>query len=232
VDAARTRAIEEASAELERGRLVVLPTDTVYGLGAAARDPAAVRRLLAVKRRELTKPPPVLMADPADLADLAARVSPAAQALAQAFWPGVLSLVVEAASGLGWELGYRADGRQTLAVRVPAHEVARELLRAAGPLAVSSANVAGRPSALNAPDAAAQLGDAVALYLDAGPAPGGVESTVVDAIGPEVRILRVGACPVEAIAAAVAHLGIRVLAATGPGAAPARPIGRGQAGAA
>jgi tRNA threonylcarbamoyl adenosine modification protein (Sua5/YciO/YrdC/YwlC family) len=191
--------VGRAVAALRRGQLVVVPTDTVYGIAADVGNPAAVRALLAAKGRSGAKPPPVLIGDAEDLDQIASRLSDQAKSLATALWPGGLTLVVPLAPHLGWDLGELAG---TVGVRVPDHEVTRELLRAAGPLAVSSANRAGEPPALSAQAAAESFGDAVAVYLDAGLAPGGVPSTVVDATGPNLRILRHGAISAADIAAA------------------------------
>jgi tRNA threonylcarbamoyl adenosine modification protein (Sua5/YciO/YrdC/YwlC family) len=179
---------------------VVLPTDTVYGIAAGAHLPMAVRSLLRAKGRSRAKPPPVLVADTEQATGLVDRFSPAAQALVAALWPGPLTLVARVAAGIRWDLG-DADG--TVAIRVPDHGIARALLRASGPLAVSSANVAGEPPALTAHEAVAAFRDAVALYLDAGPAPGGLPSTVVDVTGRELRILRSGAIGADRIATVV-----------------------------
>jgi tRNA threonylcarbamoyl adenosine modification protein (Sua5/YciO/YrdC/YwlC family) len=201
--AARGEAIAEAVAELTAGRLVVLPTDTVYGVAAVASNPAAVAALLAAKGRGRNLPPPVLMADAAELEGLAAEPGPEARALAEAFWPGALTLVVRSNPALRWDLGDR-DG--TIALRVPDAEVARAVLGEAGPLAVSSANLSGEPPALTAQAAADQLGANVAVYLDAGPAPGGVPSTVVDATVSPPRVLRRGALGLADLAAVVPGL--------------------------
>jgi tRNA threonylcarbamoyl adenosine modification protein (Sua5/YciO/YrdC/YwlC family) len=172
------------------GDCVVLPTDTVYGIGADALCPAAVARLLEAKRRGADMPPPVLIADTQLLDVLADDLSQAARVLADEFWPGALTLVVKARPALGMD---------TVAVRIPDNETARALLRATGPLAVSSANVSGRPPATDAAAASEQLGEAVAVYLDDGPTPGETPSTIVDATDDRLRILRQGAIPAEAI---------------------------------
>lgn len=171
------------------GQVIVLPTDTVYGVGADAASPAAVQRVLDAKQRGRDFPPPVLVAESVFVRALAANVDERAEALASAFWPGALTLVLRARPGLRYDLGNRGD---TIAVRVPDHPGAREILRRTGPLAVSSANVHGRPAALEIAEAVDQLGDSVALYLDAGPMSGPVASTIVDLSGGPARILRVG----------------------------------------
>ncbi len=190
-------ALEAAAEAVKAGECIVLPTDTVYGIGADAFDAAAVQRLLDAKERGRDMPPPVLVAEPSMLRAVADDVPAGAAVLAKAFWPGGLTLIVKAQPRSGMELG---ETRGTVAVRVPDHDGARALLRRTGPLAVSSANVSGRPAALDCDDARAQLGDRVAVYLDGGPVSGGVASTIVDfASTPEGRILRQGAIALEAL---------------------------------
>ena len=183
------RGIDRAVAAIEAGECVVLPTDTVYGIGADALSAAAVQRLLDAKQRGRDLPPPVLIAEPAMLRSLAAEVSETTAALAAAFWPGALTLVVAAPANLRMDLGDRGD---TIAVRIPDHEFTRELLRATGPLAVSSANTHGNPAANTAAEAQEQLGDTVAVYLDAGPGSSPVPSTIVDVSCDPPRVLREG----------------------------------------
>ncbi|MDR1151878.1 MAG: threonylcarbamoyl-AMP synthase [Bifidobacteriaceae bacterium] len=195
----RGEAIARAARLVAEGTLVVLPTDTVYGIAAGAHLPAAVRSLLAAKGRSDAKPPPVLVADVEQATGLIEGLSPAASALVATWWPGPLTLVARAATGTAWDF----DIEGTVAIRVPDHDVARALLRESGPLAVSSANLAGEAPALTAREAAAAFGDAVALYLDAGRVSGGLPSTVVDITGRTPRILRVGAIGADRIAAAV-----------------------------
>ncbi|HYF74245.1 MAG TPA: L-threonylcarbamoyladenylate synthase [Nocardioides sp.] len=189
-DEEREAAVEAASLAVQRGELVVLPTDTVYGVGADAFDPAAVRGLLAAKGRGREMPPPVLISSATTLDALAVRVPGYARALVEAFWPGPLTLVCHQQSSLQWDLG---DTRGTVAVRMPDHEVAREILERTGPLAVSSANKTGMPAATDADQAQEMLGDDVAVIVDAGPAPGGEASTIVDVTGAQGRVLRRGA---------------------------------------
>lgn len=190
-------AIDEAVAAVSRGALVVLPTDTVYGIGADAFTPPAVQALLDAKGRGRQMPPPVLMPDVRTLDGLAADVPAEARALAEAFWPGGLTLIVKAQPSLAWDLG---ETHGTVALRVPDHPSALALLRRTGPMAVSSANRTGSPAAVTAQDAFDQLGDAVAVYLDAGDAPGQVASTIVDATGPTLRLVRAGALTLEQLA--------------------------------
>lgn len=190
-DADGDTGLREAAAAVREGQCIVLPTDTVYGIGADAFDADAVQRLLNAKERGRDMPPPVLVAEPSMLRAVADEVPEGAAALAKAFWPGALTLILRAQPRSGMQLG---DTGGTVAVRVPDHEGARALLRHTGPLAVSSANVHGRPAAVTTQEAVDQLGDRVAVYLDAGPAAGGVASTIVDfASSPEGRVLREGA---------------------------------------
>ena len=187
-------ALDEAVNVLSRGGLVVLPTDTVYGIAADAFTPPAVQALLDAKGRGRQMPPPVLIGDVRTLDGLATDVPEGARALAEAFWPGGLTLIVRAQPSLAWDLG---ETRGTVALRVPDHETAQALLRRTGPLAVSSANRTGSPAAVTAQDAYDQLGDSVAVYLDGGDAPGQVASTIVDATGPTLRLVRAGAIGLE-----------------------------------
>ncbi|NCT90698.1 threonylcarbamoyl-AMP synthase [Cellulomonas sp. APG4] len=186
-------ALDEAVHALGRGGLVVLPTDTVYGIGADAFAPPAVAALLAAKGRGRQMPPPVLVPDARTLDGLCTDVPDEVRALVDAFWPGGLTVICRAQPSLAWDLG---ETHGTVAVRMPDHPAALALLRRTGPLAVSSANRTGRAAALTADDARAQLGDAVHVYLDAGTAPGGVASTIVDATS-GLRLVRDGAISLE-----------------------------------
>jgi len=184
-----------------RGDLVVLPTDTVYGIAADAFNPVAVQKLLDAKGRGRQSPPPVLVAGIDTMTALAEQVSPEMEKLADAFWPGGLTIVVAARSTLAWDLG---ETNGTVALRMPDHELVREFLSETGPLAVSSANLTGEPAALTAAEALAQLGDSVSVYLDSGESSGSrVGSTIVDATptpdGKPVRILREGTISRDAI---------------------------------
>lgn len=196
-------ALDAAVAAVRAGEVVVLPTDTVYGVGADAFAPAAVQRLLDAKQRGRDLPPPVLVGDAAVVKALASGVDGRVLALADAFWPGPLTLVLRAHDSLRLDLGERGD---TIAVRVPDHAFTRELLRRTGPLAVSSANTHGRPAALTIEDAVAQLGDAVAVYLDAGTMSGPVPSTILDLSGDAPALLRAGRLGVAEVNAAVPGL--------------------------
>lgn len=173
------------------GELVVMPTDTVYGIAADAFSPAAVQRLLDAKGRGRQSPPPVLVAGITTLKALVAEVPPEVEQLVGAFWPGGLTIVLPAQPSLTWDLG---DTGGTVAVRMPAHPLALELLEDTGPLAVSSANLTGKAAAIMAHDALSMLGDSVSVYLDAGPSKTGIASTIIDAtslVGPGERVIRV-----------------------------------------
>ena len=190
----REAGLTAAAGALSRGELVLLPTDTVYGVAADAFTPAAVTRLLAAKNRGRSMPVPVLIGEASTLAGLVVTIPPVAHSLAEAFWPGGLTLVLEHAASLAWDLG---DAEGTVAVRLPDDEVARDLLRRTGPLAVSSANRSGRPAATTAEQAIDQLGSSAAVVLDDGPREGSAASTIVDCTVPAPRVLRVGAIPVD-----------------------------------
>ncbi len=188
--------MRHARQAIARGELVVLPTDTVYGVAADAFSPQAVQRLLAAKGRDRQSPPPVLVPGVATLEALVESVPPAVRDLVDTFWPGGLTIVLPAQPSLSWDLG---ETHGTVAVRMPAHRITLELLEETGPLATSSANLTGRPPAIAADDARLMLGDSVAVYLDDGPSSTGVSSTIVDATrlvhgdAPLVRVLREGA---------------------------------------
>ena len=191
---ARRAGLEAAAHAARSGNLVVMPTDTVYGIGADAFNAAAVRALLAAKGRGPDMPVPVLVGSWTTIDGLVMAVPPVARTLIEAFWPGGLSLVVEHAPSLSWDLG---DARGTVMVRMPLHPVALDLLRLVGPMAVSSANRSGSPPATTIGDAEVQLGDEVSVYLDGGESPIGVASTVVDLTGDVPRVLRQGAVPID-----------------------------------
>ncbi|MFC6340676.1 L-threonylcarbamoyladenylate synthase [Nocardioides hankookensis] len=189
---------------VQQGELVVLPTDTVYGLGADAFDPGAVQGLLDAKGRGRDMPPPVLVSSATTLDALAVKVPGYARALVEEFWPGPLTLVCHQQSSLQWDLG---DNRGTVAVRMPDHPIALEILERTGPLAVSSANKTGMPAATDADQAIEMLGDDVDVVVDAGPSPGGEASTIIDVTGPQGRVLRHGALSLEALNAVLEPLG-------------------------
>ncbi len=203
----REAGIANAALAVQRGQLVVLPTDTVYGVGADAFDAAAVARLLAAKGRGREMPPPVLVSAPTTLDALAVGVPSYARALVDALWPGPLTLVCRQQPSLQWDLG---DTRGTVAVRMPDHEVALELLSRTGPLAVSSANRSGLPAATDADSAASMLGSSVAVILDAGPTPGAEPSTIVDVTGSQGRVLRLGSLSLARLNEVVGPLGVEI----------------------
>ncbi|MDN4174307.1 L-threonylcarbamoyladenylate synthase [Nocardioides sp. SOB77] len=200
----REAAVEAATLAVQRGELVVLPTDTVYGIAADAFDPAAVRDLLDAKGRGRDMPPPVLVSSPTTLDALAVRVPGYARALVERFWPGPLTIVCHQQTSLQWDLG---DTRGTVAVRMPDHPVALEVLERTGPLAVSSANLSGMPAATDAEQAEEMLGDEVAVVVDAGESPGGEASTIVDCTGDQGRVLRRGALSLDALNEVLEPLG-------------------------
>ncbi|ORA31907.1 L-threonylcarbamoyladenylate synthase [Mycobacterium aquaticum] len=193
----RATGIASAISALKGGRLVVMPTDTVYGIGADAFDRDAVGSLLAAKGRGRDMPVGVLVGSWTTIDGLVFSVPDAARELIRAFWPGALSLVVRQAPSLQWDLG---DANGSVMLRMPLHPVAIELLREVGPMAVSSANISGRPAAVTATDAREQLGDLVEVYLDGGPAERQAASTIVDLTGAQPRILREGPISADDIA--------------------------------
>jgi L-threonylcarbamoyladenylate synthase len=185
----RSEGLSTATASVLRGELVVLPTDTVYGIGADAFSPEAVARLLAAKGRGREAPPPVLVGSVRTASALVEDLGRYGQALIDEFWPGGLTLVCRASRSLAWDLG---DTKGTVALRMPQHPVALELLAETGPMAVSSANLTGAAPATTAAAAREQLGESVAVYLDGGECPGAAASTIVDLTGDMPRLLRSG----------------------------------------
>jgi len=186
-----------ALAAVKGGRLIVMPTDTVYGIGADAFDNDAVASLLAAKHRGPDYPTPIVVGSWDTVTGLVRDADARMKALVEAFWPGGLTIVTHQAPSLPWNLG---DTRGTVALRMPLHPVAIELLQQTGPMALSSANVHGQPSALSAAQAREQLGDSVSVYLDGGPATIGTSSTIVDLSGRRPRILRHGAIEAARVA--------------------------------
>lgn len=201
----REAAIDAAAAAVRRGLLVVLPTDTVYGVAADAFDPDAVQALLDAKGRGREMPPPVLVSTATTLDALAVGVPDYARALVERFWPGPLTIVCRQQTSLQWDLG---ETRGTVAVRMPDHEVALAVLERTGPLAVSSANLTGRPAARDADEAEEMLGADVEVIVDGGSAPGGEASTIVDCTGSQGRILRRGALSLDALNEVLEPLGV------------------------
>jgi len=186
--------LAEAETALRRGELVVMPTDTVYGIAAEAFDPVAVDGLLKAKGRGRDMPPPVLVGSVRAAMALVMDLGDTGKDLIEEFWPGALTIICRSSPTLVWDLG---ETKGTVAVRMPLHAVALDLLKRTGPLAVSSANVSGRPPATTCDEAMAQLGDSVSVYLDGGPCPGDVPSTIVDLTGSVPRLLRRGVIPVD-----------------------------------
>ncbi|HET7406781.1 MAG TPA: L-threonylcarbamoyladenylate synthase [Mycobacteriales bacterium] len=193
-DMEREAGIKVAASAVRRGALVVMPTDTVYGIGADAFSPEAVGKLLRAKGRGRDMPVPVLVASRDALYAVADRLPEEARQLVDAFWPGALTLVLRHTPHLAWDLG---DARGTVAVRMPDHPIALDVLRETGPMAVSSANRSGMPAALDAEQAQKELGDSVDVYLDGGPCAGSEPSTIVDVTGGTPRVLRRGAISTE-----------------------------------
>lgn len=186
----RNEAIDLAVDALRNGQIVVLPTDTVYGVGADAFDDVAVAMVLAAKRRGREMPPPVLVPHARTVDGLATKVPMYAKILMRRFWPGPLTLVLRAQQSLMWDLG---DTNGTVALRMPDDEIALALLEKVGPMAVTSANLTGQPAATTAQEAQGQLAGAVEVYLDGGVRTNSAASTIVDCTGDEPVILRHGA---------------------------------------
>lgn len=194
---ARTEGLAAAARAVRGGRLVVLPTDTVYGIGCDAFSGDAVKALLAAKKRGPDMPVPVLVGSWTTIDGLVLGVPRAARELIEAFWPGGLSIVLPHAPSLAWDLGAT---RGTVMLRMPLHPVALELLRDVGPMAVSSANISGSPPPATAAGAQEQLADSVALYLDGGDSGEPVASTIVDLTGDDPLVLREGAVSTAEVA--------------------------------
>ncbi|MFI0814375.1 L-threonylcarbamoyladenylate synthase [Streptomyces sp. NPDC021098] len=199
----RKTGLREAASAVRRGELVVLPTDTVYGIGADAFSAEAVGDLLEAKGRGRNMPTPVLVGSPNTLHGLVTDFSEMAWELVDAFWPGALTLVARHQPSLTWDLG---ETRGTVAVRMPLHPVAIELLNDFGPMAVSSANLTGHPSPQDCDAAQDMLGDSVSVYLDGGPTPAAVPSSIVDVTGKVPVLLRAGALTAEQLREVVPDL--------------------------
>ncbi len=193
--AQRSAGFAAAKEAFARSGLVVMPTDTVYGLAADAFDATGVRRLLRAKGRGRSMPVPVLIASLDTLRALTTNLDPQASELAHAFWPGGLTLICRQQPSLRWDLG---DSRATVALRMPDNEHALALLHDTGPLAVSSANLSGQPPASTVAEAKGMLSDAVDVYLDGGRA-GDMASTIVDATGDALKLVRAGALSAERV---------------------------------
>jgi L-threonylcarbamoyladenylate synthase len=186
----RTRGVAEAVSAVRRGELVVLPTDTVYGIAVDAFNPVAVTALLDAKGRGRDMPVPVLVGSVRAAQALLEDLGTYSQDLIEEFWPGALTLVCRANPNLTWDLG---EAKGTVAVRMPLHGLALDLLRETGPLAVSSANLSGVPAARTVEEAEKMLGEVVSVYLDGGPSGAAEPSSIVDLTGPVPRLLRAGA---------------------------------------
>jgi len=206
-DEEREEAVTAASQAVQRGDLVVIPTDTVYGIGADAFDADAVKDLLRAKGRGREMPPPVLVSSATTIDALATDLPGYARALIEEFWPGPLTLVCRQQPSLQWDLG---DTRGTVAIRMPDHDVALAVLERTGPLAVSSANKTGQPAATDADAVLEMLGEDVALVIDAGTSAGGQHSTIVDVTGSQGRVLRPGALSLADLNAALEPLGATI----------------------
>lgn len=204
----RDSALEAVSLAIQLGGLVVIPTDTVYGICADAFDGDAVKALLAAKGRGPEMPPPVLISSATTIDALARDVPDYARTLIEEFWPGPLTLVCTEQPSLTWDLG---ESRGTVAVRMPNHPIALEVLERTGPLAVSSANLHGEAAAATADEAERMLGEAVDVIVDAGRSPGGDASTIVDVRGSTGRLLRLGALSLERLNEALAGTGASVV---------------------
>jgi L-threonylcarbamoyladenylate synthase len=185
----RDEGIQRAFAELRAGGVVVLPTDTVYGIAANAFDKAATAKIFAIKKRPRSLPLPVLVSRPRQAWALCSDIPPYASELAAAFWPGALTLILRSVEGLDWDLG---DEDGTIAVRMPAHSDLIALLEKVGPVACTSANLSGEPTPDRVAEIKSKLGDTVGIYLDGGPAKADRGSTIVDCTGSEPRIIREG----------------------------------------
>jgi L-threonylcarbamoyladenylate synthase len=204
-DAERDIALNAASLAVQRGQLIVIPTDTVYGIAADAFDADAVTALLAAKGRGREMPPPVLISAATTLDALAIDIPDYARALVKEFWPGPLTVVCKQQASLRWDLG---DARGTVAIRMPDHEVTLELLERTGPLAVSSANKHGQLPARDIDAAEEMLGEDVALLVDAGPTLDNDPSTIVDVTTSPGRVLRRGVLSLDELNAVLEPLGI------------------------
>lgn len=187
---------------LGEGGLVAFPTDTVYGVGALAFDGKAVESIYVAKDRPAEKAIPILIGDSNDLEKIGVNIPDAARTLAARFWPGPLTILVPKRA----DLPAAVSATATVGVRVPDHEVARALLRAAGPMTVTSANISGGQSPVTAQEVYEQLGGRIALIIDGGKTPGGVPSTLVDCTTPELKILREGPISWDKLHSALSNL--------------------------
>jgi L-threonylcarbamoyladenylate synthase len=193
------KAIAQAVEIIQGGGVVAFPTDTVYGIGVSAFHQEAINKIFQVKERSQLKAIPILLADIEDLEQISSKITPGTTEVINHFWPGALTIVVEKSP----KLPNNISPEGTIGARIPDHNLTRELIRRAGPLATTSANLSGSPSALNAIEVLEQLKGRIDLVLDGGPSPGGQASTVVDLISDEPRILREGPVSFEEIMKAI-----------------------------
>ena len=211
VDTDLLTGFRRAKVALQRHEVVVIPTDTVYGIAVDAFSPKAVELLLKTKGRERSVPPPVLIPKVETLSALATDLPLVASKLAAAFWPGALTMVLRAQPSLDWDLG---ETRGTVALRVPDHKITLALLEDVGPLAVSSANTTGNAAAVTAQQAFDYFGDKVPVYLDGGGSPKGEASTILDLTqvrdGEAIRVLRKGALSLERIRSVIGDVELEV----------------------
>ena len=211
VDTDLLTGFRQAKVALQRHEVVVIPTDTVYGIAVDAFSPKAVELLLKTKGRERSVPQPVLIPKVETLSALATDLPLVASKLAAAFWPGALTMVLRAQPSLDWDLG---ETRGTVALRVPDHKITLALLEDVGPLAVSSANTTGNPAAVTAQQAFDYFGDKVPVYLDGGGSPKGEASTILDLTqvrdGEAIRVLRMGALSLERIRSVIGDVELEV----------------------
>ena len=211
VDTDLLTGFRQAKVALQRHEVVVIPTDTVYGIAADAFSAKGVELLLSSKGRDRTVPPPVLIQKFETMSALATDLPLVANQLASAFWPGALTLVLRAQASLDWDLG---ETKGTVALRVPDHKITLALLEDVGPLAVSSANKSGEPAAVTAQQAYDYFGDKITVYLDGGGSPKGEASTILDLTqvrdGEPIRVLRKGAISLERIRSIIGDLELEV----------------------
>ncbi len=189
------QAIDTACSILRNDGLVIFPTDTIYGVAANAFSRNGIKKIYLAKERPTDKALPILIGDLDQLGPLVGKVSDSVQKMAAAFWPGALTLILPKSGAVPTEL----SPYPTVGIRMPDHDVTRDLLRRSGPLATTSANLSGGPNPTSAEEAAAQLGQRVDLILDGGPTPGAAASTVVDASGPNLKMLREGPITLNAL---------------------------------
>lgn len=190
------RGLKAAADALAEGKLVVLPTDTVYGLAADAFSPTAVQRLLDAKGRSRQMPPPVLVGAPTTLEALATDIPAWVRDMVAECWPGALTIICKQQASLNWDLG---ETRNTVAIRMPDDPYTLALLKRTGPLAVSSANITSEPAAVTIDEAMRMLGEKITVYLDGGPSSAAISSTILDVTGITPRILRAGPIELETL---------------------------------